>query len=157
MTRDVTVAVLRLQESLMRGRLLPWRAEQTEEALNGLLANPKRTGDPFHLQRNALSDARKKLVRRAALLALHTRADGTAGDGGAPHATDASDGYDVLHREVVDTIQRKSSDADRRILAIAMEGGNAADVAEILGVPYDVAKVRLSRARLRARDAWCAA
>lgn len=36
-------------------------------------------------------------------------------------------------------------------------GGGAADVAEALGMTYEVAKVRLSRARQRARAIWAQA
>ncbi|THD34490.1 MAG: hypothetical protein E7773_14975 [Sphingomonas sp.] len=154
MNNDVTEAVLRLQGGLMSGRLQPWRAEQTEEALNALLAKPQRTGVPFHLARNALSDARKKLQRRSDLLAdraaeIDVMAE-TGSTGGAPGAG----GYEVLRREVIDTVNRRSTPADREILAVALEGGTAGDVAAALGVDYDIAKVRLSRARSRARAAW---
>lgn len=149
MKEEVSAAVLRLQRSLLRDRIKPWRAEQAEEALNGLLAKPDRTGDPFHLHRNALSDARKKLRRRAALFAGHA-ADVDA------CATESDGGYEALRADVVDVVWRTSSEADRRILAIAMDGGTAGDVAETLGIDYEVAKVRLSRARHRARIAWMA-
>jgi hypothetical protein len=157
MNQEVTVAVLRLQDSLLRGRLNPWRAEQTEEALNGLLSNPQRTGNPFHLERNAMSDARKKLVRRAALIADRDRTDGTMADQGTGQTVPDRDSYETLRHDVVDSIERTSSEADRQILAIAIDGGTAADVAEVLRIPYDIAKVRLSRARQRARLAWCSA
>lgn len=154
MNEEVTVAVLRLQRSLMTGRLQPWRAEQTEEALNGLLSKPHRSGDPFHLERNAMSDARKKLQRRATLFADHIAEIDVMAEA---HATEGGRGepYDILRADVVDTIQRTGSDTDREILAIAIEDGTAAEVAEALALPYDVAKVRLSRARQRARIAWC--
>lgn len=154
MNHEVTVAVLRLQNSLMHGRLQPWRAEQTEEALNGLLAKPHRTGEPFHLERNAMSDARKKLERRAALFAEHADEIDVMAEAGFPNELSDGEGYETLRADVVDTIERTSSDTDREILAIALNGGTAGDVADALDIDYDVAKVRLSRARQRARIAW---
>lgn len=154
MNHEVIVAVLRLQDSLMRGRLQPWRAEQTEEALNALLAKPDRTGDPFHLERNALSDARKKLQRRAELLALHVDEIEVMAEAepGSPRSPDT--GFEGLRAEVFDLVERRLGATDQRILAIAHEGGTAGDVAEALGIDYAIAKVRLSRARARARHAW---
>lgn len=153
MNEDVTVAVLRLQDSLMSGRLPHWRAEQTEEALNALLAKPHRRGEPYHLERNAMSDARKKLQRRATLFADHVaEVEAMAADNGA--TASAAEPFDILRADVFDTVRRTSSDADAAVLAIALEGGGAAEVAEALGVDYDTAKVRLSRARQRARIAW---
>lgn len=154
MNEQVTAAVLRLQESLLSGRLQPWRAEQMEEALNNLLAKPHRTGEPFHLARNALSDARKKLDRRAALFADRvTEVDvmaecGRSAEGAACHPCEC------LRADVTDSVRRTSCDADRAILAIAIDGGGAAEVAASLGISYNVAKVRLSRARQRARLSW---
>lgn len=155
MNDEMTEAVLRLQRSLLNGRLHPWRAEQTEEALNGLLSKPQRVGNPFHLERNALSDARKKLMRRAELMAERTAIDqhSAVADRTPVHP----ETFETLRRDVIDTIERTSGEADQKILAIAIDGGTAADVAEVLGIPYGIAKVRLSRARHRARRAWCAA
>lgn len=157
MNENVTVAVLRLQDSLLRGRLQPWRAEQTEEALNYLLSQPDRTGNPFHLERNALSDARKKLQRRAGLFAENIAVLDIMAEGGSTSETSEGEGYDVLRADVIDSIRRTSSAADQEILAIALDGGAPDDVAEALGVSYEIAKVRLSRARQRARGAWASA
>lgn len=154
MNEEVTVAVLRLQDSLMNRRMPSWRAEQTEEALNGLLSKPHRSGDPFHLERNAMSDARKKLQRRAALFADHIDEIDVMAEAGCAGDSPGNEPFDILHADIVDTIDRTSSEIDREILGIALEGGSAADVAEALGVEYGVAKVRLSRARQRARVAW---
>lgn len=154
MNHDVTVAVLRLQDSLLNKRMPHWRAEQTEEALNSLLSRPDRVGEPFHLERNAMSDARKKLQRRATLFAENI--DGIevmaeAGGGGGRRDTEP---LEVLRTDIVDTIERTGGDTDREILRIAFEGGGAEEVARTLDVTYDVAKVRLSRARQRARVTW---
>ena len=157
MNENVTVAVLRLQDSLLRGRLQPWRAEQTEEALNYLLSQPDRTGKPFHLERNAMSDARKKLQRRAALFADNIAVLDIMAEGGATGETSSGEAYDVLRADVIDSIRRTSNAADQAILAIALDDGAPDDVAEALGVSYEIAKVRLSRARQRARGAWAAA
>lgn len=157
MNEDVTVAVLRLQDSLLRGRLQPWRAEQTEEALNYLLSQPDRTGNPFHIERNAMSDARKKLQRRAALFAENVAVLDIMAEGGPTSETSNGEGYDVLRADVIDSIRRTSTTSDQGILAIALDGGASDDVAEALGVSYEIAKVRLSRARQRARGAWAAA
>ncbi|MES2096820.1 MAG: hypothetical protein V4459_08660 [Pseudomonadota bacterium] len=154
MNDDLTEAVLRLQGSLMRGRLQPWRAEQTEEALNGLLSQPDRTGNPFHLERNAMSDARKKLQRRAALFTEHIGEIDVMAEDGSTSETSDGEAYDVLRADVIDSVRRRSTAADREILGIALDGGSPGDVAEALGVSYEVAKVRLSRARQRARTAW---
>ena len=114
MNHEVTVAVLRLQDSLMTGGLQPWRAEQTEEALNGLLAKPHRRGDPFYLQRNAMSDARKKLQRREALMAERVDEVDVMAEGAA---TDRDrEPFEVLRADVIDTVRRTSGDTDRAIL-----------------------------------------
>ncbi|HEY0027425.1 MAG TPA: hypothetical protein VGC35_06105 [Allosphingosinicella sp.] len=154
MNENVVAAVLRLQGSLMYGRLQPWRADQTEEALNRLLSSPHRSGDPFHLQRNAMSDARKKLQRRAALFADHEAVIDVMAERGRSGILPDEEPYDILRGDVIDCVQRKSSRRDQEILAIALEGGSVSDLAEALGIDYDVAKVRLSRARQRARMVW---
>ena len=153
MNHDVTVAVLRLQDSLMNKRLPHWRVEQTEEALNGLLSHPDRVGEPFHLERNAMSDARKKLQRRATLFAEHVGGIEVMAEVAIASAPDAEP-FDILRADIVDIIARTGGDTDREILNIALHGGGAGEVAEALGVTYDIAKVRLSRARQRARVAW---
>lgn len=154
MNEEVILAVLRLQDSLITRRLQPWRAEQTEEALNCLLTKPYRSGDPFHLERNAMSDARKKLQRRDALFADHIAEIDVMAEGHTDGRRPGAETFDILRADVVDMIDRTSSEADREILTIALDGGGTAEVAEALGIDYDVAKVRLSRARQRARVAW---
>jgi hypothetical protein len=153
MNDHVTAAVLRVQGSLMSGRLPHWRAEQAEEALNSLLAHPHRTGEPFHLERNALSDARKKLERRATLLASRIDEVDVMAQTGRSES-EAGEPYEIFRAEVIDTVRRTSTDADLTVLALALEGGGASEVADALSLPYEVAKVRLSRARQRARIAW---
>lgn len=154
MNDQMSAAVLRLQGSLMSGRLQPWRADQTEEALNILLGKPHRTGEPFHLERNALSDARKKLERRADLLANRIAELDVMAETGWSCEGDSRQPFEVLRGDVVDLIRRTSSKPDSAVLKIALEGGGAAEVARELGLSYEVAKVRLSRARKRARKAW---
>ena len=154
MNDNVTAAVLRMQGSLMSGRLQHWRAEQTEEALNGLLANPHRIGEPFHLERNAMSDARKKLERRATLFADHIGEIEVMAHADGDFDSQTGEPYEILRADVIDTVRRSSTENDLVVLALALDGGGASEVAAELGIPYEVAKVRLSRARQRARKAW---
>jgi hypothetical protein len=65
MTQDVFQAVQQLQQ-LSRDYFYssPYWTERTDRALDSILHNPSKVGNPHHLVRNALSDARKILHRR---------------------------------------------------------------------------------------------
>jgi len=149
MNDNVTKAVMRLQARLDRTSN-PWRAEQAEEALNILLSQPDRDGDPQHLMRNALADASKKLKRRTKILAEYTNMVQVLSD-------QASDGFGILLVEVTDLVNRGLSAADQALLGLFLDGAEANEIANDLQLPVARVRERLSRTRARARAAWGAA
>ena len=76
LTDDVAVAILRMQNGVRRleTRSL-FLTERYEAALDDLVRNPHRTGEPRHLIRNALSNARKRNARRARLHSVESLSD----------------------------------------------------------------------------------
>lgn len=119
-----------------------WLTEQAEEALTEMLRHPDRTGNPHHLVRNALSNAKKKLNRRNA---RHQRPDPALrwGAGGPESA-------DFAEVEIIDLVNRLS-ESDQEVLTPLIEGRDADQIAEILGHSVFRTRKRISRARSRAR------
>lgn len=142
---NVTHAVARLQARLRTSGGL--RAEQqTEEALDLLLNQPNNSAAPHRQVRNAVSEAGKKLANRARLLTdERKRALMSAGSSGQEA---------ILALELADFIERGVAPADAPLLAAAMTGGGAEDIAGELGIPLARARERLSRARTRAFPLW---
>jgi hypothetical protein len=123
-----------------------WRTEQAEEALNLLLAQPKRHGDPKYLVRNALADARKKLSRRAEILNLHSSEIDWLEE-------EISDNFAGLLIETADFLTHCLDPADRALLELACCGETTDVIASRFGLPIARAREELSRARARARGA----
>jgi hypothetical protein len=145
MHSNVTHAVARLQARLQTSRGL--RAEQqTEEALDLLLNQPLNSAAPHRQIRNAVSEAGKKLANRARLL-TDERKQALMSAGGS-----GQEAFFAL--ELADFIARGVADADAPLLAAAMNGGGAEDIAGELGIPLARARERLSRARKRAFPLW---
>lgn len=150
MHHHVTKAVMRLQRRLDR---LPndYCAEQCEQALHLLLNHPDNAAEPSRQVRNALSEARRKLVRRDELrqsprgkAALRLLATSTRGEG-----------LDwLVGIEIDDFLDRMASVADRRLLRHALSGAGAEGVAAELNLSVERARERLSRARARAFKHW---
>jgi hypothetical protein len=139
------IALLQARASFYESRD-HWRTEQAEEALNLLLAQPERQGDPKYLVRNALADARKKLSRRAEILNLH----GSEIDW---LEEETSDDFAGLLIETTDFLTHCLDPADRALLELACCGEAADAIATRFGLPIARVREELSRARARARGA----
>ncbi len=123
-----------------------WRTEQAEEALNILLARPTSSADTGYLVRNALSDARKKLVRRAAIYGTHAPAIDWL-------ENQSHDDFEALLVETTDLLVRCLDPQDQCLLELAFVGAAANELAKASHLPVPRARERLSRARTRARAA----
>lgn len=123
-----------------------WRTEQAEEAANLLLAQPHRQGDPEHLVRNALADARRKLSRRAEILSQYGPETGWLEE-------QTSDDFAYLLIEITDFLRRSVTPSDQDLLELAFRGEIADQIAVQLGLPLARVREELSRARARARNA----
>jgi hypothetical protein len=144
---DVATAIASMQSLVSRYESNNyWRAEQAEEALNILLLQPERQGNPRYLARNALADAAKKLKRRAAQ---------TSDPELAPDwiKNQVTDGLEFLLIETADLLSRRLNPRDRALLAQAYRGISLDEMAQSLRLPIARIRERLSRARLRARTA----
>lgn len=142
---NVTHAVMRLQARLRTSRGL--RAEQqTEEALDLLLNQPHNSAAPHRQVRNAVSEAGKKLANRARLLTDERKLALMSATGGGQEA--------ILALELADFIERGVAPGDTHLLAAAMTGGGAEDIAGKCRIPLARARERLSRARSRALPLW---
>jgi hypothetical protein len=122
--------------------------EQAELALNELAAHPNRSDPPEHLVRNALSNARKKLMRREKLMdrfspMLNYGIDREVRDDTLPE----------LEQHVA-AVSAALSESDVRVLETAALTEDSHDLAKVLKLPVKRASERLSRARRRAAQAW---
>ena len=149
MNPDVTQAVARLQACLRRTSSLH-RAHLVEEALDILLAKPNRTGKPWHLVRNALADAAKKLRARAILDARYAARVRSA-------SADNDDDCVALSVELADFIGRGVPEPHRTMIRLAAHGSGAEAIAAREDIPLARARERLSRARSLALREWAAA
>lgn len=142
---NVTHAVMRLQARLRTSRGL--RAEQqTEEALDLLLNQPHNSAAPHRQVRNAVGEAGKKLANRARLLTDERKRALMSAGGSGQEA--------VFAIELADFIDRGVAPGDTPLLAAAMTGGGAEDIAGMYRIPLARARERLSRARSRALPLW---
>lgn len=121
--------------------------EVLEEALDDLVRNPDRPGDPDFLAGSAVARARTKLKRRAEIaptVPLEKVSEPATGDSAKHEA--------MLAR---DAIERSDLTArDRHYLRLVAAGADSREIAELEGVAVSLARVRLSRARNRARRVW---
>ncbi len=127
-----------------------WRTEQAEEALSELVRHPDREGHPLRLAQNALSNARKKLDRRAALQERHLRS--------LTFGVERQQSEDLAHLVVeLSDLLRQGAARDREILGLAAVGLDSEQIAVVLELPEPRVRERLSRARRRARATWAEA
>jgi len=134
-----------------------------EEALDDLVRNPDRSNDPEHLAGSAIARAKTKLQRRAELAPVTRELDHpeeversrehlSLRLGPFPSATDHASHQLLMAR---DAIARSGLSArDRAYLRLVSGGLEAADIAAGCDEPVPLARVRLSRARSRAREIW---
>lgn len=142
---NVTHSVMRLQARLRTARGA-YVEHQTEEALDLLLNQPLNSAAPHRQVRNAVSEAGKKLANRARLLTDDRKRALMSAGGSGQEA--------ILALELADFIARGVAPADAPLLAAAMTGGGAEDIADELDIPLARARERLSRARTRAFPLW---
>jgi DNA-binding CsgD family transcriptional regulator len=168
MTDDVVAAIAILQERCRReGDRSPYWNERIERALDDLVRNPNRTGNPHHLVRNALSNAGQMLDRRRQLCSIQFV--------GTP--ADLEVYLDLDHRGMLDGRRRLHTarpgswdDAadhhriavaswlahapltrkDRRLLQLLAHGTEADEIAAHDNAPVHRVRVQVSRARQRA-------
>lgn len=127
-----------------------WLTEQAEEALNELVTRPNLTGEPNHLVRNALSNARKKLKRREALMDYHSPNITFGVDRAITDALPQAE-FDLL------AVINHLPEQDRRLLEFVAADLDAVKIAALVQLPVQRTRERISRARNRARIAWKAA
>lgn len=154
MTRDVEMALLRLQAGRARDPR-PWNVDRHEEALDIVLRFPDKTGNPFHIARNALRDADRKMQNRSDLMEQHAmKIDVMAGGDPPPRRDDGYTHHEMLI-DTVDMIRRgvRSRDAEALSLAL-MRDCNDVEMSADLGISRNAARQRLCRARRRAKAVW---
>jgi hypothetical protein len=129
--------------------------EVLEEALSDLVRNPERESDVDHQTGSAVARARTKLKRRRNLIGPIAQLDASS-DGPASHrplpkppVVDDSDKHKAIFVE--DALARGLSRKDRTLLDLVDAGFTATELAEIAAVNPSRIRVRLSRARARAR------
>lgn len=145
MKHNMAQAVVRLQRRIRNASSLSDES-RADEALNLLLNKPDRGKPPHHLERNMLSEATKKLARRAELAtdARLAALMSVSGDGS----------YDTLAFELRDFLARDLGASDSALLMALLEGEGTDEIALALGVPVARIQERLSRARARAAPRW---
>ncbi|MGE5483447.1 MAG: hypothetical protein ACM3X4_00325 [Ignavibacteriales bacterium] len=128
--------------------------ERCDLALDSLVRNPDRTGDPRHLARNALADARKKLRVREQKCGLGLLEDVTTLVLKNPKYS-VSDEIPLAEIHVADFLERSGLDPkDKSILAMLYQGASSDSIASRYEVSVQNARVWISRARKRARIEW---
>jgi hypothetical protein len=121
--------------------------EVLEEALDDLVRNPNRDGDPDFLAGSAVARARTKLKRRAEI------APSVPLENVSEPATDDRGKHEVLMAK--DAVERSGLTAkDRCYLRLVATGAGSREIAELEGVAVSLARVRVSRAHSRARRIW---
>lgn len=129
--------------------------EVFEEALSDLVRNPNRDSDADHQAGSAVARARTKVKRRRDLLGPLIRLDapgdapvGQMAPPQPPLVDDVAKHDAILAR---DALARRLSEKDRALLDLTSVGFTAAELAELEATDPARIRVRLSRARARAR------
>ncbi|MBV6628229.1 MAG: sigma-70 family RNA polymerase sigma factor [Rivularia sp. (in: Bacteria)] len=157
MTEDVFQAVQQLQQLCCKYFYSsPYWTERTDRAISSILRNPSKSGNPDHLVRNTLSDARKILHRRNEICSF-TKIKMCDDDFG--HDIETIPDFRFKNLETVfqyeDWLERAClSDRDKIILNLLFHGSEAQEVAEKLGITIEQARVQISRTRKRAKACW---
>ena len=168
MTNDVVEAIAVLQRRCCsQGRNSPYWNERIERALDDLVAHPDRIGNPYHLARNALSNAGHLLDRRQGVCQISLAGDLCTLDAMCDLASRNADRRipcrprpattdDAPVQSAVDLrlhLDRSPMSAgDRWVLGKLADGMTSAELAELLDVPAPRLRVRISHARRRARE-----
>jgi len=159
MTQDVFQAVQQLQRlSCRHFYSSPYLTERTDRALTSILCNPSKSGNPYHLVRNTLSDARKILHRRNEICSF-TRIQSYDDDSSNNHSIGTIADFQCENSETIlqyeDWLERAYlSEKDKIILNLLLLGDEAQEVAKKLGITIVQARVQISRTRKRAKARW---
>lgn len=158
MTDDVFVALKMLQRiSYKHFYSSPYWTERTDRAIDTILRNPNCSGNPSHLVRNALSDARKILHRRSQICSF-TQINVCEGDSSGHNIEIVADprNEEIQAAFIVEDWLEKASlsSRERTVLTLLLNGNGAKEVAEELGIAVQQARVRISRARKSAKACW---
>ena len=157
MTEDVFEAVKQLQQlSCKHFYSSPYWTERIDKAISSILRNPNKSGNPRHLVRNMLSDARKILHRRNEICSF-TKIKTCDNDFEQDIETIAD--FRSKNLETVfqyeDWLERAClNDKDKIILNLLLHGSEAQEVAEKLGITIKQASVQISRTRKRVKACW---
>ncbi len=159
MTQDVLQAVQQLQRlSRHHFYLSPYWTERIDRALTSILCNPRKSGNPHHLVRNALSDARKILHRRHEICSF-TRIQTYDDDFGNDNSIETVADFHCQNSETIlqyeDWLERAClNEKDKIILNLLLRGDEAQEIAKKLGITIVQARVQISRTRKRAKARW---
>lgn len=158
MTDDVFAALKLLQQrSCNYFYSSPYLTEQVDRAIDTIIRNPDSSGKPFHLIRNALSDARKVLRRRSQICPFAEIR--TCEDDRFEHTLEmvADTRFKDLEAffQLEDWLERTSlSSQDREVLTLLLNGSEAKEIAKKLGISVQQVRVWITRARKRAKRRW---
>ena len=154
MTQDVFQAVQELQRLSCRYFYSsPYLTERTDRALDSLLRNPSKSGNPHHLVRNTLSDARKILHRRSEIcsfIRIQTYDDDSGNDNSIETIADFHCDRSETILQYEDWLERASlEEKDKIIFKLLLRGDKSQEVAKKLGITILQARVQISRAKAR--------
>lgn len=156
MTVSVIAAVAYLQKHLLAYPLNTYQSERYDRALHTLLKYPHKQNPPFHLSRNALSDARKVLQHRQDSLPTEEIGEASALEWVRdPVSLCALDEVDARIDAEAWIRRAPFTSTQREILAILIqhEGADGAEeVAARFGLTLQQARVRICHVHKRARQ-----
>ncbi len=123
-----------------------YHQELCDRAIDDLLNNQHRQGEPAKLANCAMGNARKVLVGREKFW-VH-----------CPDIMDyapSNDSYEHLVMEIKDFIEKSNlNPGDKEVLVHLLEGFEAEDIASLLSTSVKNARVRISRSRKQALKLW---
>ena len=158
MTDDVIKAVQLLHKRSDKSFYkTPYWTERIDIAIDIILRHPNSEGNPFHLVKNALSDSRKFLRRRSQICPLIEIK--ISADEPSEHNIEIVADPRIQGLETVFTIKHwlekaSLSESEQFLLTLLWHDEEAKEVAEKLGITVQQARVRISRARKRAKTLW---
>lgn len=156
MTNDVAKAIEFLQKRLLRGKHNSYWTERIELALDDLVRNPQRRGNPHYLARNALANSGKVLRRRSEICRINLMDDLAPGN-----ETASLPALKVFEEACCDlmSVAELLNDSllltnnDRELLKLAAVGYGASELAAFQESSPERVRVRLCRARARIKAA----
>lgn len=136
----------------------PYWTERVDRAIDTLLRHPHSTRKPYHLIKNALSDARKVMHRRSQICPIaevRNTEEGTQLQQSVENLADSSANSVEFILGIIDWLNNAPLNSNyRTILSLLMQGYEAEDIAIHLDLTVKEARVRISQARRRAKALW---